>query len=79
MFDGPRLGMRVIVVPGDVAPIEIAHPTLLPSKSEASNLAAARSAQVLEAANKAYQARLDAVTASREAARLMMPVRLLRL
>jgi len=76
LFDGPRLGMRVIVVPGDVAPIEIAHPTLLPSKSEASNLAAARSAQVLEAANKAYQARLDAVTASREAARLMMPVRL---
>jgi hypothetical protein len=74
-FDANRLGMRVIVVPGDVAaPIEIAHPTL-PSKSEASNLAAVRAAQAVETANKAHQARLDAVTASREAAPLRMPVR----
>jgi len=76
VFDATQLGMRMIVVPGDVAPLEIAHPTLLPSKSEASNLAAAGAVQALEAANNAYQARLAAVTASREAARLMMPVRL---
>jgi hypothetical protein len=39
-------------------------------------LVAARAADaVVETANKAYQARLVAVTASREAARLMMPVR----
>src|SRR5262245_16324849 len=75
LFDGTRLGMRVIVAPHDVAPVEIAHPTLLPSKSEASALAAARAADAVETANKAYQARLAAVTASREAARLMMPVR----
>jgi hypothetical protein len=75
LFDATRLGMRVIVAPRDVAPIEIAHPTLLPSKSEASALAAARAANAVEMANKAYQARLAAVTASREVARLMMPVR----
>jgi L,D-transpeptidase catalytic domain len=76
LFDATRLGMRVIVAPRDVAPIEIAHPTLLPSKSEASALAAARAADAVETANKAYQARLAAVTATREAARLMMPVRM---
>jgi hypothetical protein len=74
LFDATRLGMRVIVAPGDIAPIEIAHPSL-PAKSEAGKLAAARAAQALETANKAYQARLAAVAASREAAPLRMPVR----
>jgi hypothetical protein len=68
--------MRVIVAPDDVAPIEIAHPTWLPSKSEASNLAAARAAQAVEMANKAQQARLAAVAASREAAPLRVPARI---
>jgi hypothetical protein len=76
LFDKTRPGMRVIVAPGDLAPIEIAHPTLLPSKSEASALAAVRAAQAVETASQAYQARLAAVTASREAARLRMPVRI---
>src|SRR5262245_40059214 len=40
LFDTTRLGMRVIVAPADVTPIEIAHPTLFHSKSEASALAA---------------------------------------
>jgi hypothetical protein len=75
LFDATRLGMRVIVALGDVAPIEIAHPTLLPSKSEAGGLAADRATKAVQTANKAYQARLVAVTATREAARLMMPVR----
>jgi hypothetical protein len=75
LFDATRLGMRVIVAPHDVAPVEIAHSTLLPSKSEASALATARAADAVETANKAYQARLAAVTASREAAQLMRPVR----
>jgi L,D-transpeptidase-like protein len=75
LFDATRLGLRVIVAPRDLAPVEIAHPTLLPSKSEASALSAARAADAVETANKAYQARLAAVTASREAAQLMMPVR----
>jgi len=38
-------------------------------------LATARAAEAVETANKAYQARLATVTASREAARLMMPAR----
>src|SRR5262245_54315262 len=76
LVDATRLGMRVIVVPDDVAPVEIAHPTLLPSKSEASASAAAGAAKAVETANKAYQARLAAVTASTEVARLTMPVRL---
>jgi len=76
LFDATRVGMRVIVAPGDLAPVEIAHPVLLPSKSEASAMAAARAADAVETGNKAYQARLAAVAASREAARLMIPVRM---
>src|SRR5215470_14112701 len=75
LFDATRLGMRVIVAPGDAVPFEIAHPTLFPAKSEASALAAARAAEADEAAKKANQARLAAVKASQEAARAMMPVR----
>src|SRR5258705_11386912 len=75
LFGATRLGMRVIVAPCDVAPVEIAHPALFPVKSEASALAAARAAAANEAAKKADQARLAAVTASREAAKAMIPVR----
>jgi hypothetical protein len=75
LFDTTRLGMRVIVAPGDVTPIEIAHPVLFPSKSGAGALAAARAAETDEAARKADRARLAAVAASREVARAMMPVR----
>jgi hypothetical protein len=75
LFDTTRLGMRVIVAPRDVAPVEIAH-SILPSNSAAGTLAAARAAEAVETANKAYQARLAAVTATREAARLMVPLRM---
>ena len=75
LFDATRLGMRVIVAPSDVAPIEIAHPALFLPKPGAGAFAAARAAEADEAARKADQARLAAVTASREAARAMMPVR----
>ena len=77
LFDATRLGLRVIVAPTDVAPIEIAHPVLLfLSKPGAGALAAARTtAEADEAARKADQARLAAVTAFREAARAMVPVR----
>src|SRR3984893_5721171 len=44
LFDAPRRGLRVIVAPADVAPIEIAHPALFPSKPGAGALAAARTA-----------------------------------
>ena len=75
LFDATRLGMRVIVAPGDEAPVEIAHPALFPSEPDASASAADPAAVADEAARKADQARLAAVTASREAARAMMPVR----
>jgi hypothetical protein len=75
LFDMTRLGLRVIVAPTDVAPIEIAHPVLLLSKPGAGALAAARAAEADEAARKADRAKLSAGTALREAAQAMMPVR----
>src|ERR1700704_4655822 len=75
LFDATRPGLRVIVAPTDVAPVEIAHPALFPSKPGAGALAAARAAEADEAARKAEQARLAAGTAFREAAQAMAPVR----
>jgi hypothetical protein len=75
LFGTTRLGMRVIVAPGDVAPVEITHPTLFTQKSSVGAVAAARAAEANEAASKAAQARLAAVTASREAARATTSVR----
>lgn len=75
LFDLTRMGMRVIVAPSDAGPIEIAHPALFRSKPGTRAVAAARAAEAAEAVRKADQARLAAVTASREAARAMMPVR----
>src|SRR5215510_4398748 len=75
LFDLTRLGMLVIVAPTDVTPIEIAHPALLLSKPGAGAFAAARAAEANEAARKADEARLAAVTASREATRAMISVR----
>jgi L,D-transpeptidase catalytic domain len=73
-FGATRLGMRVIAAPSDVAPVEIAHPVLFSPKPGADAIAAARAAEADEAASKSDQARLAAVTASREAALAMMPV-----
>jgi hypothetical protein len=75
LFNVTTLGLRVIVAPSEVAPVEFAHPALFPPKSGAGAIAAARAAEADEAANKADQAKLTAVTASREAARAMIPVR----
>jgi len=75
LFDVTRPGMRVIVAPTDVAPIEIAHPVLFQPKPGAGALAAARTAEADEAAKKADQARLAAGTAFREAAQATVPAR----
>jgi len=75
LFEMTRMGMRVILAPGDAAPVEIAHPALFAPKPGVAALAAARAAEANEAAGKADQARLAAVTASREVARAMVPVR----
>jgi L,D-transpeptidase catalytic domain len=57
LFKATRLGMRVIVAPSDVAPVEFAHPALFPLKSDAGAVAAARTAEADEAASKADQAK----------------------
>ena len=75
LFDATAMGMRVIVAPTDVAPVEIAHPLLFQPKPGAAALAAARTAEAQEAARKAVQARLAAETAFREASRAKVPVR----
>jgi hypothetical protein len=75
LFDATQVGMRVIVAPTDVSPVEIAHPALFPSKPGAGAVAAARIAAADEAAKRADQARLVAGKAFREAAQAMAPVR----
>ena len=75
LYGATMMGIRVIVAPGDVAPIEIAHPLLFEPKPEAAAVAAARTAEAQEAAQKAVQARLAVATASREAGQAMVPVR----
>src|ERR1700730_4587150 len=75
LFDATRLGLRVIVAPTDVAPIEIVHPVLFTQTSNTGAVAATRAAEADEAARKADQARLAAMTASREAARATTSVR----
>ena len=75
LFDATGMGMRVIVAPTGVAPVEIAHPVLLLSKPGAGALAAARNAQADETTSKADRAKLAAGTAFRQAAQAMVPVR----
>jgi L,D-transpeptidase catalytic domain len=75
LFDATATGMRVIVAPNDVAPVEIAHPVLFEPKPDAGALAAARTAEAEVAARKAAQARLAALTAFQDSQRAMLPVR----
>jgi hypothetical protein len=75
LFDATNLGMRVIVAPSEVAPVEIVHPDLLMFKSSAGAIAASTAAEATAAAGKADQARVAAAAASREAARATMSVR----
>jgi hypothetical protein len=69
------MGMRVIVAPTDVAPVELAHPLLFQPKPGAAALAAARAAEAQEATRKAAEARIAAGTALREATQARAPVR----
>lgn len=75
LFDATSMGMRVIVAPGDVAPVDIAHPVLFQPKPGAAALAASRTAEAQEAAKKAAEARAAAGTALREATQAKAPVR----
>jgi hypothetical protein len=75
LFDETKPGMRVIVAPSDVTPVDIVHSALFQSKPDAGAIAAARAKDADEATRTAEQARVAAVTAFREAARATMPVR----
>jgi hypothetical protein len=77
LFEVTKVGMRVIIAPGDAAPMAISQPRLFPPSHGASAEDAAKSAvmEADEAANKADQARLAALTAAREAARAPLLVR----
>jgi hypothetical protein len=75
LFELTQLGLRVLVAPTDVAPVEIAHPALFAPKPETVALAAALVAQAEEAARKADQARSAAGAAYREASKALVPVR----
>ena len=75
LFDTTQLGLRVIVAPTDVAPVEITHPLLLRTKPDSGASAAARIAEADEAARKEEQARGAAGRAYREAMQAMVPVR----
>ena len=75
LFDVTKMGIRIIIAPDDVAPVEIAHPLLLQPKPGAAALAAARATEAQEATRKAAEARTAAAAAKREATRAKAPVR----
>jgi len=75
LFDATSLGLRVIVTPNDVAPVEIVHPLLLRPKQEIGVSATARIAEANEAARKEEQARGAAGKAYREAMQATVPAR----
>ena len=75
LFDATVVGMRVIVAPSDVAPVEFVHPVPFQPKPGAGAMAAARTAEAQEAARKAAEARIAAGTAVREATQARAPVR----
>jgi hypothetical protein len=75
LFDLTQMGLRVIVAPTDVAPVEIAHPVLFEAKPGAGAAAAARLSDADAAAKKAEQARLAAGAAYRDSVQGMVSVR----
>jgi lipoprotein-anchoring transpeptidase ErfK/SrfK len=83
LFDKVRIGMRVIIAPDDVEPVEFSHPALLVPKPDAIAAAPAH-AQALareadQAARLAQEAKSAAAVAVREAAPLTASVRKLEL
>jgi hypothetical protein len=75
LFEETSMGMRVIVAPTDVAPVEIAHPLLFQPKPGGAAQAAARAAEAQQAARKLTEAQLAAGTTMREATQARVSVR----
>src|SRR5690348_11899685 len=75
LFGKTKLGMRVIIAPHDVAPVDITHPVLFEPKADAGAHVAQLTAEAADAAKKADAARLAAVTAQRDAAAATAQIR----
>ncbi len=79
LFDKTRIGMRVIVSPGDAAPVEFSHATLLAPNAEAVAAAPTRAETLAreaeDAAKAAADAKKSAATAARDAASIKASLR----
>jgi hypothetical protein len=79
LFGRTKLGMRVIIAPHDVEPVDITHPALFQPKPDAGAHAALLATEAADAAKKADAARLTAVTAQREAVAATAQIRKLNI
>src|SRR4051812_42851310 len=83
LFDRTWIGMRVIISPNDVAPVEFSHPALFVPNVEALAAAPVRAATLTreaeEAAKAAGETKTAAATAAREATSLKASLRKLEL
>jgi L,D-transpeptidase-like protein len=68
LFGKTKLGMRVIIAPHDVGPVDITHSALFQPRPDAGAHAALLATEAADAAKKADAARLAAATAQRDAA-----------
>ncbi len=79
LFDRTWIGMRVIIAPDDVAPVEFSHPALFVPNAEALAAAPVRAATLTheaeEAARTAAETRTAAATAARDATSLTATLR----
>jgi L,D-transpeptidase catalytic domain len=79
VFDKAWIGMRVIISPNDVAPVEFSHPALFVPSEKAIAAAPARAdtlaSEAAEAAHSAVEAKKAAATLAREAAVLRASLR----
>src|SRR6516164_8995073 len=82
LFDKVPIGMRVIIAPDDVEPVEFSNPALFKPKPEAIAAAPARAEALAreadEATRMALEAKSAAAVAAREAAPLMASLRKLK-
>ena len=79
LFPTAKVGMRVIVAPNDVRPVDIVHPVLFAPSRDAETHAKTLATAAQDAAKAADAARLAAVTATRDAARASAAVRKLEI
>jgi hypothetical protein len=79
LFDKARIGMRVIIAPGDVEPVEFSHPALFVPNAEALAAAPARAGaltlEAVEAAKRADEAKSAAALAANDAKSLAASLR----